>query len=62
MDGMVTSDYGNVTTSRNNYVVGMGQASDSDSNDKSLSSASSRVCKSNALQAHSFQAEQTCGT
>ena len=62
MAGMVTSDSGDVTTSRNNSVVGMGQASDSDSNDNSLSSASSRVCKNNALHAHSFQAEQTGGT
>ena len=62
MAGMVTSDSDNNTASRNDYVAGIHQASDSDSNDKSSSSASSRVCKNNTLQVHSFQAEQTGGT
>lgn len=62
MAGMVTSDSGDDTTSQNDYVAGMDQASNSDSNDKSSSSAASRVCKNNTLQAHSFQAEQTGGT
>ena len=59
MAGMVTSDSDDDTASRNDYVAGIDQASDSDSNDKSSSSASSRVCKNNTLPAHSFQAEQT---
>lgn len=61
MAGMVTSDSGDDTTSRNYYVAGMDQASDSDSYDES-SSSSGKVCKNNTLQAHSFQAEQTGGT
>lgn len=44
MAGMVTSDSDDDTASRNDYVAGIDQASDSDSNDRSLSSASSRVC------------------
>ena len=62
MAGMVTSDSNDDTASRNDYVSGIYQTSDSDSNDKSSSSASSRACKNNTLQAHSFQAEQTGGT
>ena len=62
MAGMVTSDSDDDTASRNDYVGGIYQTSDSDSNDKSSSSASSRACKNNTLQAHSFQAEQTGGT
>ena len=62
MAGMVTSDSNDDTASRNDYVAGIYQTSDSDSNDKSSSSASSRACKNNTLQAHSFQAEQTGGT
>lgn len=61
MAGMITSDSGDDTTSRDYYVAGMDQASDSDSNDES-SSSSGRVCKNNTLQARSFQAEQTGGT
>ena len=61
MAGMVTSDSGDDTTSRNCYVAGMDQASDSDSNDES-SSFYGRVCKNNILQAHPFQAEKTGGT
>ena len=44
MADMVTSDSGDDTTSQNDYVAGMDQASDSDSNDKSSSSAAIRVC------------------
>ena len=62
MAGMVTSDSDDDTASRNDYVAGIYQTSDSDSNDKSSSSASSRACKNNTLQAHSFQAKQTGGT
>lgn len=61
MAGMVTSDPGDDTISRNDYVAGMDQASDSESNVES-SSFSGRVCKNNTLQAHSFQAEKTGGT
>lgn len=42
---MVPSDSGDDTTSRNDRIAGMNQAPDSDSSDKSSSSASSRVRK-----------------